>query len=78
MWPRTSWTVCPLTERDAYSVAKATQDYLRDTNNGFVYQTNVTGLCDSGQLVDCFLREDVRKGFCQQFASAMVMLLRQN
>ena len=38
----------------------------------------MTGLCDSGQLVDCFLRPDVRKGFCQQFASAMVMLLRQN
>jgi transglutaminase-like putative cysteine protease len=61
-----------------FAIAHATETYLRDRSKGFQYKTNVTGLCDSGQLVDCFLRPDVRKGFCQQFASAMVMLLREN
>ena len=68
----------PADKRTNFAIAEATQAYLRDPANGFRYQTNVTGLCDSGQLIDCFLKPGVRKGFCQQFASAMVMLLRQN
>ncbi|HEY8167565.1 MAG TPA: transglutaminaseTgpA domain-containing protein [Candidatus Limnocylindrales bacterium] len=68
----------PEDQRDAYSVAKATQDYLRSPSNGFIYQTDVTGQACSGQVVDCFLDEQNRRGFCQQFASAMVMLLREN
>ena len=52
------------------------QAYLHDAGKGFRYDTDVRGLCQSGQVIDCFLREDVRRGFCQQFASAMVMMLR--
>jgi len=66
----------PSDRRDAYSIAEATEAFLRDPNNGFRYDTDLTGVCDSGQTVDCFLR--VRRGFCQQFATAMVMLLREN
>ena len=69
----------PPDQQTSFAIAKATEDYLRDRSKGFQYQTNVTGLCDSGQqLVDCFLTPGIRKGFCQQFASAMVMLLREN
>ena len=68
----------PSDRRDAYSIAEATEAYLRDPKNGFRYEADITGVCTSGQIVDCFLREDVRKGFCQQFATAMVMLLREN
>ncbi|HVQ23296.1 MAG TPA: transglutaminase domain-containing protein, partial [Candidatus Saccharimonadia bacterium] len=68
----------PPDQQTNFAIAHATETYLRDPANGFRYQTNVTGLCDSGQLVDCFLRPGIRKGFCQQFASAMVMLLREN
>ena len=69
----------PPDQQTDFAIAHATETYLRDRSKGFQYQTNVTGLCDSGQqLVDCFLRPGIRKGFCQQFASAMVMLLREN
>jgi transglutaminase-like putative cysteine protease len=66
----------PADERHAFHVAKAMQAYLRNSRNGFEYDTDIRGLCQSGQVVDCFLREGVRRGFCQQFASAMVMMLR--
>jgi transglutaminase-like putative cysteine protease len=66
----------PTDRRHAFYVAKAMQDYLRSSRNGFEYDTDIRGLCQSGQVVDCFLREGVRRGFCQQFASAMVMMLR--
>jgi transglutaminase-like putative cysteine protease len=66
----------PADERHAFHIATAMQAYLRDSGQGFEYDDDVRGLCQSGQVIDCFLREGVRRGFCQQFASAMVMMLR--
>ncbi len=68
----------PSDRRDSYSIAEATEAFLRDEKNGFEYEADITGRCVSGQVVDCFLDEGMRQGFCQQFASAMVMLLREN
>lgn len=66
----------PSDQRHAFHIAKAMQAYLLDAGNGFRYDTDVRGLCQSGQVIDCFLREEIRRGFCQQYASAMVMMLR--
>jgi len=63
----------PSQRRDPYHVAAAIQDYLYSTG-GFRYTTDVRGLCAGEQLVDCFLR--VKQGYCEYFATAMVMLLR--
>ncbi len=63
----------PVGQRDPYHLALAIQDYLyRD--GGFEYNTDVRGLCSGEKLVDCFLR--VKQGYCEYFATAMVMLLR--
>jgi hypothetical protein len=59
--------------RDPYHVAQAVQDYLY-ASGGFKYATDVRGECSGEKLVDCFLR--IRKGYCEYFASAMVMMLR--
>jgi hypothetical protein len=64
----------PTDKRDPYHVAEAVQDYLY-TSGGFTYNTDVTGLCDTNQRVDCFLT--IKQGFCEYFASAMTMLLRE-
>ena len=63
----------PENQRTPYDVAKAVQDYLY-SSGGFRYETDVTGLCAGGQLVDCFLR--TKQGYCEHYATAMVMLLR--
>ena len=56
-------------------MAVAVQDFLWKTG-GFEYVTTVTGQCkDNPQLVDCFL--ELKKGYCEYFATAMVMLLRE-
>ncbi len=60
-------------QRDPFHIAAAMQDYLYRTG-GFTYNTDVRGLCDSDLLVDCFLR--VKQGYCEYFATAMVMMLR--
>ncbi|HSH21171.1 MAG TPA: transglutaminaseTgpA domain-containing protein [Candidatus Caenarcaniphilales bacterium] len=63
----------PPAKRDPYHIAEAIQNYLyRD--GGFNYVTDVRGLCAGEMLVDCFLR--VRRGYCEYFATAMVMMLR--
>src|SRR5205085_12232326 len=62
-------------QRDAYHVAAAVQDYLYRTG-GFVYNTDVRGLCDGEKVVDCFLR--IKQGYCEYFATTMVMLMRAN
>ncbi len=63
----------PVDRRDPYHVAEAVQRFLyRD--GGFQYQTNVLGLCGREKIVDCFLTS--RRGYCEYFATAMVMLLR--
>lgn len=65
----------PSTQRDPYHIAVAVQDYLY-SRGGFTYQTDLTGLCNPGEgKVDCFLR--IKKGYCEYFASTMVMLLRE-
>ena len=47
----------PPDQRDAYYIANAMEAYLRDSSNGFEYDGDIRGLCQSGQVVDCFLRE---------------------
>lgn len=65
----------PADERDPYHIAVAVQDFLHDTG-GFQYDTDVRNLCaDTSKLVDCFLQ--TRRGYCEHFATAMVMLLRE-
>ncbi|MBA3778279.1 MAG: DUF4129 domain-containing protein [Chloroflexi bacterium] len=63
----------PEDRRDPYHVAEEVQRYLYRTG-GFVYDTDVRGVCTSERLVDCFLRTKI--GYCEYFATAMVMLLR--
>ncbi|MEX2548515.1 MAG: transglutaminaseTgpA domain-containing protein [Chloroflexota bacterium] len=65
----------PTDQRDPYHAAVAVQDFLY-SSGGFQYNTNVLGLCeDKSQMVDCFL--EFKQGYCEFFASAMVMLLRE-
>jgi transglutaminase-like putative cysteine protease len=65
----------PADQRDPYHLAVAVQDFLYRTG-GFQYDTDVRGLCDdTSKLVDCFLQS--KKGYCEHFATAMVMLLRE-
>jgi transglutaminase-like putative cysteine protease len=61
------------TQRDPYHITEAVQRYLY-SDGGFAYQTDVRGLCGSQQVVDCFLT--TKRGYCEYFATAMVMLLR--
>lgn len=64
----------PANKRDPYHVAEAVQDFLY-TNGGFTYDTDLRGLCDTTKKIDCFLT--IKKGYCEYFASAMVMMLRE-
>jgi len=64
----------PAAQRDPFHVAKAIQAFFLDPANGFRYQTDVRGECPSGDIVDCFLVH--RAGYCEYFASSMVMMLR--
>jgi hypothetical protein len=61
------------TERDPYHLALAMQNYL-STPGAFEYTTDIRGACAGEKLVDCFLR--IKKGFCEYFATTMVMMLR--
>jgi hypothetical protein len=63
----------PANQRDPYHVADALQRYL-DHEGGFSYRTDVRGLCVRESIVDCLMRTKV--GYCQHFATAMVMMLR--
>ena len=62
----------PADGRDAFHVADAVQRFL--FAGDFEYRTDVRGLCGGSQVVDCFLR--TRAGYCEYFATTMVMLLR--
>jgi len=65
----------PINQRDPYHVAQAVQDYLY-SSGVFQYTTDVRGLCGANEnKVDCFLR--IKKGYCEYFATTMVMLLRE-
>jgi transglutaminase-like putative cysteine protease len=63
----------PSGQRDPYHVALAIQDYLY-SSGGFSYTTDIRGECAGEKLVDCFMR--IKKGYCEYFATAMVMMLR--
>lgn len=57
-----------------YDAANAIQAYLRNPNN-FTYDTNISDLaCGSLTTVDCFAT--FKKGFCEQYATTMTMLMR--
>ncbi len=58
---------------DRYRLAQEVQRYL--TSRTFRYSVDLAGVCRPGQTVsDCLL--EARVGFCQQYATSMVMLLR--
>jgi transglutaminase-like putative cysteine protease len=63
----------PIGKRDPYHVALAIQDYLWDSGD-FTYSTDLRGQCNNEDLLECFLR--IRRGYCEYFATAMVMMLR--
>jgi hypothetical protein len=63
----------PSDRRDPFHLAEAVQDYLY-SEGGFVYKTDVRGLCGSEPVVDCFLR--IKAGYCEYFATTMAMMLR--
>jgi transglutaminase-like putative cysteine protease len=56
----------------AYDRAVALESYLRD---GFTYSTHVAGVPSDQDWVDYFLF-DSKQGYCDYFATAMVVLLR--
>jgi transglutaminase-like putative cysteine protease len=57
-----------------YDTARAIESYLRDGTH-FTYSTNVTNVdCGGRGLVDCFVYS--RTGYCEHYASTMVMMLR--
>jgi transglutaminase-like putative cysteine protease len=60
---------------DPYDIASATVDYLQSSTN-FTYDTDVRDLpCEGLSTVECFAQ--YRHGYCQQFATTMAILLRQ-
>lgn len=65
----------PARDRDnPYRVALAVEGFLRQ-DGGFRYDTDLRGDCRPGEAVsDCLLRS--RRGFCVQYATTMVMMLR--
>jgi transglutaminase-like putative cysteine protease len=60
-------------ERNPYRVAEAMQRWFQ-SEGGFEYTTDITGACAGENKMDCFL--EVRRGFCERFATAMTMMLR--
>jgi transglutaminase-like putative cysteine protease len=58
---------------DPYDLARATERYLR--SSAFVYTTDVSGLdCGDRSVSECFAH--FRRGYCQYYASLMVMMMR--
>jgi len=57
-----------------YDTARAIESYLRDGSN-FVYDTDVLDVqCGSRGIADCFAVS--RRGYCEHFATTMVVMLR--
>ena len=57
-----------------YDIAREIETYLRDPSH-FTYSTDVTNVdCGGRGVVDCFVYS--RRGYCEHFASTMVMMLR--
>jgi transglutaminase-like putative cysteine protease len=58
-----------------YDLADRINKFLRDPNQ-FTYDTDVSDeRCDDPSMVECFVRS--RRGFCQWYATAMTVFLRQ-
>ncbi len=56
-----------------YDIASRTAAYLR--SNAFTYNTDVTSLdCGTRSVVECFAH--YKQGYCQHYASTMVILMR--
>ncbi|MGZ3587236.1 MAG: transglutaminase TgpA family protein [Candidatus Limnocylindrales bacterium] len=63
----------PGDQRDPFHLAKAVQALLHDSGT-YHYNTNVQGLCQENNRVECFLI--TKQGYCEYFATTMAMLLR--
>jgi transglutaminase-like putative cysteine protease len=60
--------------RNAYDTARAIESYLADPGN-FTYDTNVLDVqCGDRGVADCFAVS--RRGYCEHFATTMVVMLR--
>ncbi|GAB2461760.1 transglutaminase TgpA family protein [Jatrophihabitans fulvus] len=59
--------------RGQYAKARALSDFFADPENGFEYDLQ-TQVGDSGSLLVDFLQN--RRGFCQQYAAALAIMLR--
>ncbi len=61
----------------AYEKARALQAFFRDRSNGFEYSVETGPRFDNPDALTAFLDRDTgRKGFCEQYASAMAVMLR--
>ncbi len=57
-----------------YDLSRAIEAYLKD-EGGFTYRANVSGVdCGNDGVVECFAR--TKLGYCEYYASTMVVLLR--
>ncbi len=66
--------VGPAPAATPYDIAREIETYLRDPSH-FTYSTDVTNVdCGGRGVVDCFVYS--RTGYCEHFASTMVMMLR--
>ncbi len=60
--------------RNPYDTARAIESYLRDPRN-FTYDTSVLDVdCGGRGIADCFAVS--RRGYCEHFATTMVVMLR--
>ena len=57
-----------------YDKAAAIQAWFRDPREGFVYDLTPSQATDGGDQLEAFLRG--KRGFCEQYATAMAVLLR--
>jgi transglutaminase-like putative cysteine protease len=58
-----------------YDLAQTTVSYLRGNAGGFVYSTDITDInCGDRSIAECFAH--FKRGFCQYYATTMVMLMR--
>nr|WP_183653872.1 DUF3488 and transglutaminase-like domain-containing protein [Prauserella isguenensis] len=61
-------------EPTTFGKARAIWRYFTDPSNGFVYDTETAPASDPDALADFVLRG--KRGFCEQYASAMAVMLR--
>jgi transglutaminase-like putative cysteine protease len=59
-----------------YEQARALQAFFRDSRNGFEYSVSTGPRFDNPDALSAFLDRRGRQGFCEQYASAMAVMLR--